>query len=230
MKKSNHPFDEASQEIRNLSSMPVEKLIDHLSEIHKDVKEVAPHIAIGINGVALRAVQYLGSKLPNNSEIFMDGDLQASKAQKDKWMETYDIVNDPLTIIEKMKDRTITLGDVDAIHSVYPELSEAIKAKIQGKLGQMNVNKEVLPYPLRLSISKFLGVPLDSTMTQQSRASIIGTSTNNISETQGQSSGGKAPKAKKPGSASSISQVNKVNSIYPTSLQARQLENQKVGK
>lgn len=213
----NDEYDNKSDQIRHLASLPFEKLTDHLSETHPNIDQVAPGIAPHIHATAIRAVQFLNSKLPGmGNELMQDQLLRPSEAQRRYWLDLHETVNNPLSILEKANLGTMGKQHLDAVQTVYPALHQEMVNKMTENLGAMKMKGERLPYEKRLMVSQFIGQPLDSTMTVQSMQAIRQAASVNTGEHAQANDRAKA-------SGPEITQINKVNKIYATKAQQGQL-------
>lgn len=215
---SEDDFSDKAAEIRTLASLPTEKFVEHLSRVHPDIDSVAPNIAPHIFSAATNAVQFLSSKLPGSgNELLQDKPMEPSQAQKKAWLDLHAIVNNPLSVLERVKDQSLTRHHLEALQSVYPDLHQEMVAKMQQQLGQMKLSGQILPYQKRVALSKFMGTPLDSTMTPAHMQGIIQSASMNTGpEAQTRQLGPKKA------SGVELKQINQVNKLYQTPLQALQ--------
>ncbi len=214
-------YEDKSNVIRQLASMPTDKFIDHLTKTHPNVDTIAPNIAPHIFTAATNAVQFLNGKLPGaGNELIQDKSLPTSTAHKNAWLDLHDVVNDPVSVLNKVNDGTLNRHHVEALQSVYPDIHQEMINQIQEHLGQMKMSGQTLPYAKRIAIGKFIGQPLDSTMTNQNMQNIIrAASVNTGPEAQAaqKHSNSKATSAQ-------LNQINKVTALYQTPSQAREAQ------
>lgn len=216
-------FNEKANNIRQLAALDPTQLSDHLSEIHPNIGLVAPNIAPHVNTAAVNAIAFLNAKLPSTGdELSQDHEPDPSQAQKQAWLELHDIVSDPLSVLNHAQNETLTSHHIEALQSVYPDLHQEMIEKAQEYLGKMRLENKQLPYARRLSIGKLIGQPLDSTMTSQGMQAIMAANAGSGAQAQ-------ANQQKNPRKASGVelNQINKVNAIYDTAAQSRQLDKQK---
>lgn len=210
-----------SGNIRQLSALPTDKLIDHFANLHNTLDAAAPNLAPHIYSTAANAVQFLNSKLPvGGNELPGDQTISPSQAQQKKWLDLHDTVNNPSSVLDHIRDHTIHSGHIDALKSVYPDLHQEMSQKMIEELGNLKATGQTIPYQRKLSISKFIGAPIDSTMTFQSMQAILQSATGN-QPPQSQVQPKKA-------SGTALKQVDKVNSIYQTPIQAQEAKDLKV--
>jgi hypothetical protein len=211
-------YKQKSGNIRQLASLSPDQLVDHLTAAHPHIATVAPGIAPHVYSTATNAIQYLNSKLPNaGNELLQDKQLPPSAAQRNGWLDLHKTVDDPLSVLDHVNKGTLHSGHIDALKSVYPDLHQEMVQKTLEHLGGMRMKGQELPYAKRLSIGKLIGMPLDSTMTQQNMQTIMQAASPNTGPA---AQGTKGPK--KP-SGPDLAQLNKVNELALTPDQARQV-------
>ena len=208
-------YKENASHIRQLGMMPTDDLLSHLSKQHENLEAVAPNISPHIHATALRAVQFLNSKLPQHQEFGLDQGVQPSKAEQNRWMELHDTVNNPLSVLEKVGNGTVGPHHIQALQAVYPDLHQEMIQRANDEMGKLKLAGKTIPYSKRVSLGILTGQPLDSTMTPQSMQAIMMSAAGNTTSQQGQ------PKQKK-ASGSELSQINKVTQMGLTPLQARE--------
>lgn len=214
-------YDKKVSDIRHLASLPGEALVDHLDESHSQLGGIAPNILPHIHLAANRALQFLNSKLPSaGNELPMDTDIKPASAQKRAWLDIHDTINDPLKVLDKIKNNTLNRHHIEALQTVYPDLHQEIIQKMQEQIGELKSKGQQIPKKQRLSISMFMGQPLDSIQTSMAMQSIL--KANNGAQSQNQPQG-KQRKA----SAVELREIDQSNAMYATSLQNRQINKRK---
>ena len=221
MKDESALFNKRSADIRDLSGLPLEELSSFLTDSNPGLDLAAPNIAPHAYATSVNAVQYLNGKLPpGGQDNIQDGESRISRSQQVAWLDLYKTVNDPLSVFEHLENGTLTHEHVEALTAVYPGLHQEISTKLMEELGNQKFNGGRLPYHKRLAVSKFLGMPLDSTMTPASMQAIIGSASANTGPAAQASEQTKL-------SGPAITQISKVNQLYPTPIQSRQISKNK---
>jgi hypothetical protein len=210
-------YKEKAGQIRQLAALPADQLATHFSNLHNTLASAAPRLAPHIYGTATNAIHYLNSKLPNaGNELIQDKQLPPSDAQKNAWLDLHKTVDDPLSVLDHVNKGTIRSSHIDALKSVYPDLHQEMVQKTMEHLGGMKMKGQELPYSKRLAIGKLIGMPLDSTMTQQNMSAIMQAASQN---TGPQAQANKSPKR---ASGVELDQIDKVAKLSQTPDQARQ--------
>lgn len=154
-------YKKNSDKISKLATMAPEALINHLAQTHQDLSEIAPNIAPHIQGIAIKGINYLHDKMPKPVQEFAgQEDYEPSKGQKDQWNQQYDVVNDPISILDHVKNGTLTSSHLEALQAVHPELLDSMRSKVMENATPKNIQK--LHYSTKMSLSKFLGKATDA--------------------------------------------------------------------
>lgn len=129
------------------------------------VKALSPMLADRLETIQARRIEFLASKLPRQPGY------SALRAGPDTWQPSdmamrafaryAAAVEDPAGVEERLADGTLTPEDAEAYKAVYPERYADMKRQIIERLPEL---REKLPYARRLSLSIFMGVPVDPAM------------------------------------------------------------------
>lgn len=132
------------------------------------VAALSPMLADRMETVMARRIEFLANKLPKRPDI---GGFQLGP---DRWQPSdMDVralarymaaVEDPGGVEERLVSGTVTPEDAEAYREVYPERFEDFKAQIVARLPEL---RATLPYPRKVALSIFTGVPVDPAMHPQ---------------------------------------------------------------
>ncbi len=114
---------------------------------------------------------YLNSLRPDASPVpSLPFDTKHPNLELEKtYNNAIDMALNPLQILEHVKDGRLTIDNLKHFTSMYPDMYQHLNKKIMSQLAENQVNGEKpVPYKTRLSLSLFMGAPLDSTMKPQS--------------------------------------------------------------
>lgn len=161
--------------------------------------------------VSQKAIEYLNSMRavvdPQNP---LDSKRVVSAVEKARYNRALDIAQQPLLVLENIKNGTLIPEDVKALNSMYPNLYNKMSQQLTDQIVETTTKGQTVPYKTRLMLSTFLGKPMDSTMTPEG---IMGAQPMQAAPEQPQG----APSNKnKTGTA-----LNKMPSMYQTKGQAR---------
>lgn len=136
-----------------------------LANISGSVGHYMPDHAVAIGSVASNAVNFLNSIKPQSIQRApLDPPLKPSQAVQAQYDKVLDIAQQPLVVLQSIRDGTLTSHDVMALHTLYPDLYKGLREKVMAQMIEHVANEETIPYKTRLGLSMFLQQPLDSTM------------------------------------------------------------------
>lgn len=207
-------YNKKSNEIRQLSALPPDKLIDHLDDSQKSMSELAPNLLPHVHSTAVRALQFLNSKLPSaGNELPLDEDVKPSRAQKKTWLDYHHVINDPTSVLKYAKEGKLSRNHIEALNNVYPDIHQEIIQKINEQLGEAKIKGQRISHKSRAALSLLVGQPLGSTQTPAAMQAII--NSNGSQQT--------SQNAPKKASGAELKQINKTNALYATPSQAKEL-------
>lgn len=106
--------------------------------------------------------QPIMDKLPFDREI-------PDKQKTREYDKVLDLANQPLSILNHVKDGTLTPQMMNHFTQLYPEIHNQLSKKITERITQSQVSADTPPpYKVRQSMGLFLGAPLDASMTPRS--------------------------------------------------------------
>lgn len=217
-----HLLPDQSSRDRLQKSLDLASNFDNAINIGNDIAHYLPSHATAQAQTVAQASNYLNSLKPTQPVTNpLDKVPPINKADQTKYNRALDIAQQPLMVLKHVKDGTLLPQDVQTLQAIYPSLHNALVQKIGEQLIQKKTDGQAIPYHQRVSLSQLLdGNPLDSTMTSASAQAIIHSAGSQQAAQQQGSSGRSQPKV----SQATLSQVNKVNALYATPLQARQFQ------
>jgi hypothetical protein len=177
-----------------------------------------PELAMALGKATGRINTYLSQIQPQENQQRLPFDNAPSQVEQTK---SYDralgIAVKPLSILNNIKDGTLTSEHVQHFSQMYPELHQHLQKKITEKVIQSQIDGKKPSYTVRKGMSLFMGTPLDSTMTPQSIQTIQG-----VFAQQGaqQAQMGQPPKNKK--NTSKLGEVAKESRTADQAAIARQ--------
>lgn len=174
-----------------------------------------PEQAMMLGAAKSRIYNYLSQIKPQDNLPRLPFDEPPSNTEKKRsYDKALDIANQPLSILEKVRDGRLTNEDMQHFSSMYPELHDHLKKKITEKITDYQLNKDDTDRPKSLfSLSMFMGTPMTSLHTPQSIQMIQSVFTNQKIQQQAQM--GQTDKPKK-----NTSKLGKVSQEYQTADQA----------
>lgn len=117
------------------------------------------------------SIQYLNSIRPKTGRPSpLDSEIVPTKAQNMDYNRALSIAEKPLSILNYIKNGTIGLKDIQTLQAIHPNLYRRLRDKMGAEMINHTSKDKAIPYKSRISMSIFMGEPLDSTM---SGASIL---------------------------------------------------------
>lgn len=117
----------------------------------------------------LKAVQYLKGLKPQSTQLSpLDTPLPPSDMAEARYKRALTVAENPLAITQHIKNGTLQATDIEDLKQIYPAMYPKIAAKLTSEMANKRTNEEPIPYHTRMSLSLFLGQPLDSSMTPSS--------------------------------------------------------------
>lgn len=125
-----------------------------------------PEYAQSYAATSQRAVQYLSSLKPKLDPTSpLDSKRKLTPAEEAAYNRALDIAQQPLSVLTRMQQGTLTPADVTTIKTIYPNLYTTLSQRVMAQVVEKTSKGQAIPYANRLQLSLFLGQPLDSTMT-----------------------------------------------------------------
>lgn len=135
-----------------------------------------PEQNMAIGALAARSVYYLNSLRPKTvKQGPLDPDSKPNPIQLADFNRALDLVEQPLSIFNHIKNGTITNNDINTYNTVFPNLSNRLRDKITSEMVDHVSNGGKILYKTSLGISKFLGQPLVASLNPQSLMQIQST-------------------------------------------------------
>lgn len=150
-------------------------LLDHIAKQTAPLAEHAPDVTIGLSKIANNAMGILQTIKPNLLPgAPLDQPREPTGDQISKFNDAAKLLDNPLLLMKKMADGTLTQAHVDLVKATYPTVLESIKQSAMEKLIQHKADeKEPLSSNMRLSLSKLLGQYMDSSQKNLAQNQIV---------------------------------------------------------
>lgn len=197
----------------------LEKSIEHNSDI-KNASNVAsgishylPNHASSAIYMAANAANYLNSLKPTqNKNSPFDRQSPIDKGALANYKRQLDIAQQPLMVLQHVKNGTLKTQDVRTLNTIYPDLHKRMVQKAFDEIAKVSTDGKNIPYSQRQSLSLLMGKPLDSTMTLPVMQAVM------VANSKGEAQMAQKQRAV---SKSTSTTMAKVNSLYETPNQSR---------
>lgn len=169
-----------------------------------------PNHEMAISETKARAAQYLQSIKPREYKPGpLDKPIKPSSMDEARYHRALDIAQNPLVVMQHIKDGTLQISDCQDLKYIYPDYYTRIAQKLSNEMISKESDEEHVPYKTKMCLSLFLGQALDSSMIPTSIQAA------QPSPQQKPNMGQQQPKK---GSPSKLN--NKTNNMYKTPGQA----------
>lgn len=144
----------------------------------------APAIGGQYNAKQLNMVNYLMQEAPKNPDppkpfTKNNVDWEPSDKEMSTFKQKLETVNDPFSVLDRLKDGTLTQNNVNALKQVYPKLYSQIASQILAQ----SFNKQ-LSFSARSKVSLLTGMPIDNAFQHNKLMNLQGNYTQDDNNTQ----------------------------------------------
>ncbi len=140
--------------------------MDTLQKSTASIYDNAPMISQGVQTAAVRATQYLGTKVPPTppKSAFSNDKYTPSATEIAQFEHAYNVIEHPIGLFDHVKMGTIVPEQVEALSTVYPKLYEKMKITMLNQAADFMKTNDLIPFQKRQAMSIFLGEPLDQAL------------------------------------------------------------------
>lgn len=161
MYPSDKETDKLDRKLQSLQDNPTP-----LYDVGGKTAHYMPEHGEAIGQTAGNAVQYLNSLRPQVQKPNpLDAGIEPSKQEKAAYRDALTIAEQPLVVMDKIKEGTLVPSDLKHLGTLYPGLYSNLQQKLTHSMIDAVHAETPIPYQTRLGLSMFLAQPLDSTMT-----------------------------------------------------------------
>lgn len=184
-----------------------------------DIGHYMPDHQAALAQHAQNAVTYLNGLRPKSVQAApLDTKLAPSKDKVADFNRQLDIAQQPLLVIQHIKNATLLPQDIATLKTIYPALYPKMVQQVMSGMTDHLSKEGTIPYRMRQSLSQFVGQPLDSTMMPSSIMAIQ--SHYQAAAQQAQAQGAPAPQK-------STAKLSKIAMDSQTPSQAREQRSNK---
>lgn len=156
-------IEKLDKQMQRLSEEPA-----HLAAVGEDLAHYAPDHSTALVSTATNALSYLSQQRPRTiTTAPLSPPIEPTDVQMAAYRRTLAIAQQPLQVLQHVKDGTLIPKDVADLNALYPGLhSKMITKFTQSTLDHMSEG-EAVPYHVRASLSLLAAQPLDATFTPE---------------------------------------------------------------
>lgn len=120
-----------------------------------------------------RAAQYLASVRPSTDKLApLDSHRTPSKPEIAIYEQALDIAQQPLVILDMLKQGSLTMSAMRTMKAVHPELLDVLRQKAMMQIGELESKNKPVPFKIKNGLSMLLGQPLTASAAPQNMISI----------------------------------------------------------
>lgn len=142
---------------------------EHLMSIGGEANHYMPDHVVGASAAATRTVQYLTSIKPSTTPAgILDMPKVASKQEESEYTAALRLAENPLLVLNSLRDGTLTVKEIGHMQAMYPALYNKMQNAVSEQMMDAVHAGKPIKYKTKLATSMFLGQPLSSSMQPQS--------------------------------------------------------------
>lgn len=126
-------------------------LLDLTTDKTAPITDVAPETAAKSQEAAIRAFQFLDSKMPKSINGPLGEDRDPPPGEIRKFKRYLNAVRNPASVIEKVGDGYIPTEGVEVLKNVYPSIYQRIQEELVDQIGERD--KKEIPYGRLVKLS-----------------------------------------------------------------------------
>lgn len=139
-----------------------------LTRVASNVTTYMPEHGAAMGQTTARAVNYLNNLRPNTTpRAPLDARPTPSSTEKAQYDRALKIAQQPLLVLVKAKQGTLTPQDLIHTQNLYPNLLNRLRDKVTAEMTDSISKGNTVPYKTRVGLSMFMAQPLDSTLSPQ---------------------------------------------------------------
>ncbi len=143
-------------------------MLDKLTATTQDMYPGAPQVSASVHALAIRATQFLASKVPQTpSPSPLSHPIEPSAAQLATFDRYRQAVDNPVAVLGNIKNGLLTAEEMETLQTVYPKLLGHMQKVVFDQLSSMKEPAKI-PFQTKITLSRFMGEPLSASVTPQS--------------------------------------------------------------
>lgn len=181
-----------------------------------------PEHATSMGVTVQNSVQYLNGIRPTPVQKgILDPPIEPTPLQKQEYDRALQIAEQPLVVLSHLQKGTLVPQDVQTIKTIYPDLYSRLNEKLMNQVIDVKQKGKMISYGTRMSLSLFMGQPMDSTLMPESVMQIQ----SQFQPPQPQ----EAPKGSIKPTQGGMKNLNKLGQMQMTDLQAKGMHQRQHG-
>ena len=153
-------LEKLDKKVQHFKQLPTAML-----DLGGDLGHYLPEISQAMGEITSNVVNYVDQNRPLPAKNGMlDTETPVSSAKQQSFYRTLQIADQPLVVMQHIKDGTLMSKDVKDLQNMYPDLYTQMRNVITNSMIKHISDKGIISFQTRKTLSLFMGEPLDSTM------------------------------------------------------------------
>ncbi len=135
------------------------------SQAQSQIGHYLPNHQVKLSQSVAGMSQYLNALKPHPQKLHpLDKEIEPTATQVARYNRALTIAQNPLVVMQHIKDGTIQTTDVQDIQHLYPDLYKRMSNKLSQYMLDASHDESQIPYKTRIGLSLFMAQPLDTSM------------------------------------------------------------------
>ena len=165
-KEQEERFTKVKRSVADLAAPA--NMANAIEQLAGDTQNI-PSIKLAIGLRLQTANQYLVAQLPQDPlAAYAVGPTKspwkASDMEMVRYLRKVDAINNPIQVIDRVADGTVTKDEVDAIKNVHPDVYKRLQNSLMGAIMD---HGDSIPYARRVQLNLLFNIPTDYSLTPQ---------------------------------------------------------------
>jgi hypothetical protein len=139
-------------------------LLDRVAGVSSQFADVAPEVGSHVTQGAIKAVDFLASKLPPGRVDTLQPHLakpRVTDQEQARWLRYAAAVDDPWSVVEDFGNGIVNREGAETLRVLYPRMFATMRTAV---LEQLTAMREPLPYGQRIQLGIVLQAPTDPSL------------------------------------------------------------------
>lgn len=156
-----------AEEMNSLANNP-QAMMEKITGATEHLYPAAPQISASVHSLAIRAVQFLSSKVPQSpASSPLSTPLEPSMADIAKFDRYRQAVDNPVGVLGNINNGLLSAEEMETLQVVHPKLLFGMRKKIFQQMTELK-DPSKIPFQTKVTLSRFMGEPLSPSVTPQS--------------------------------------------------------------
>lgn len=140
-----------------------------LLDLNEDLGQVLPEQSMALASSTMNALSYINSKRPGPKQNSpLDKEIPPNKQQTAAFRRTLEIAENPLIVMQRIKNGTLRVSDIVDLRNMYPDLYNDMAQKVVGAMMNYTAKGQRVPYKTQKYLSMFAGQALETGLKPES--------------------------------------------------------------